>query len=72
LPDWLRKDSRNANKTTHNKFVLPDEGITFDEVKKDLFIQALEKAGNNKVVASKLLHISYDSFRYGLKKFGLL
>ena len=72
LPDWLRMDSSNANKTTHKKFVLPDEGIRFDEVKKDLFMQALEKADNNKVIAAKLLNISYDSFRYGLKKFSLI
>jgi DNA-binding NtrC family response regulator len=72
LPDWLRRDSRNADKTTHKKFVLPNEGITLDEVKKDLFMQALEKAGNNKVAAAKLLNMSYDSYRYGLKKFGLI
>jgi DNA-binding NtrC family response regulator len=71
LPDWLRMDS-STSKTTHHKFVLPDEGIKLEEVKKDLFIQALEKADNNKVEAAKLLDISYDSFRYGLKKFSLL
>jgi transcriptional regulator with PAS, ATPase and Fis domain len=40
-------------------------------MEKDLFMQALKKADYNKVVAAKLLNISYDSFRYGIKKYGL-
>jgi transcriptional regulator with PAS, ATPase and Fis domain len=33
--------------------------------------QALERADNNRSNAAKLLNISYDSFRYQIKKFGL-
>jgi two-component system response regulator PilR (NtrC family) len=40
-------------------------------LEKDLFLQALEKAGNNKTLAAKLLDISYDTLRYQLKKFGI-
>ena len=54
-----------------DKFVLPEAGISLDEFEKDLILQALERAEHNKTKAAKLLKISYDSFRYQLKKFGL-
>ncbi|MBI4633115.1 MAG: sigma-54-dependent Fis family transcriptional regulator [Deltaproteobacteria bacterium] len=53
------------------RFVLPEAGISLDELEKDLIIQALEKSAHNKTKAAKLLNVSYDSFRYQLKKFGL-
>jgi transcriptional regulator with PAS, ATPase and Fis domain len=50
---------------------IPDTGLSLEEVEKNLIIQALEKAGNNKTLAAKLLGITYDSLRYQVKKFGL-
>ncbi|MBI4653499.1 MAG: helix-turn-helix domain-containing protein, partial [Nitrospirae bacterium] len=50
---------------------LPDDGISLEEVEKDLLIQALQKSGNNKTLAAKLLNISYDSLRYQIKKLGI-
>jgi two-component system response regulator AtoC len=50
-------------------FLLPEEGISIDALEKDLILQALERTKNNKVLASKLLNMSYDSFRYQIKKF---
>ena len=52
-------------------FVLPEGGLSLDEFEKDLIVQALERADHNKTKAAKLLQVSYDSFRYQLKKFGL-
>jgi DNA-binding NtrC family response regulator len=54
-----------------DKFVLPEAGISLDEFEQDLILQALERTEHNKTKAAKLLNISYDSFRYQLKKFGL-
>lgn len=54
------------------RLVLPEEGISLDEVEKDLIKQALERAGNNQTKAAKLLNITYDSLRYQVKKFGLM
>ena len=51
--------------------VLPDGGISLDEVERDLLVQAIARAGGNKTVAAKLLGITYDSLRYQVKKFGL-
>jgi DNA-binding NtrC family response regulator len=71
LPNWLTNVSAAGTRPHDTRFTLPDEGASLDDLEKDLFIQALQKAGNNKVAAAKLLNISYDSFRYGIKKFGL-
>ena len=53
------------------RYILPENGISLDDLEKDLILQALERAKNNKTLAAKLLNISYDSFRYQIKKFGL-
>src|SRR3989304_5951524 len=50
---------------------IPDTGLSLEEVEKNLIVQALEKAGQNKTQAAKLLGITYDSLRYQAKKFGL-
>ena len=49
-------------------FVLPDEGLSLKNLKRDLIIQALEKTRHNKVAAAALLDVSYDSFRYQMKR----
>jgi len=53
------------------RIILPEKGISLDEVEKDLIKQALERAGTNQTKAAKLLNISYDSLRYQVKKFDL-
>ena len=52
------------------QFILPKEGICLEALEKSLISQALERAENNRTNAAKLLNISYDSFRYQIKKFG--
>ena len=54
-----------------DKFVLPENGISLDDIERDLILQALDRANNNKTLAAKLLNISYDSLRYQIKKFKL-
>jgi len=54
------------------RFVLPESGISLEDLEKDLIQQALKLADNNQTSAAKLLHISYDSLRYQIKKFGLV
>jgi transcriptional regulator with PAS, ATPase and Fis domain len=50
--------------------MLPDAGLSLEEVERDLIMQALDKAGGKKGLAAKLLNITYDSLRYHVKKFG--
>lgn len=52
-------------------FILPAEGIAFEDFKKDLIVQALARTGHNKTQAAKLLQMSFDAFRYQLKKYNL-
>ncbi len=55
IPDHIK--NKEPLKTP-KYFELPDEGISLDEVEKNLLIQALEKAKGNKSQAAKLLGIS--------------
>jgi DNA-binding NtrC family response regulator len=71
LPDWLVGKTSAQKAVSGNGFVLPEEGISLDDFEKGLLIQALDKTGHNKTLAAKLLRMSYDSFRYQIKKFGL-
>jgi DNA-binding NtrC family response regulator len=71
LPLEVAGSVRRDEPVRQDRFVLPDAGFSLDEFEKDLILQALERAEHNKTKAAKLLKISYDSFRYQLKKFGL-
>ena len=53
------------------RYILAENGISLDELEKDLIMQALERTNNNKTLAAKLLNISYNSIRWQVKKFGL-
>ena len=69
IPSWISRSPMSPEQSSNGRFVLPESGISLDELEKDLILQALEKADNNKTQAAKLLNISYDSLRYQLKKF---
>jgi DNA-binding NtrC family response regulator len=71
VPKWISSGSFGTRPSSGDRFVLPEKGISLDELEKDLFLQALERAGNNKTQAAKLLDISYDTLRYQLKKFNI-
>jgi transcriptional regulator with PAS, ATPase and Fis domain len=53
------------------QFILPESGISLDEVEKNLVKQALERTNYNKTKAAKLLNITYDTLRYQVKKYEL-
>jgi len=53
------------------EFSLPEGGISLEDLESTLILQALAKTGRNKVQAAKLLGMTYDSFRYQVKKLGL-
>jgi DNA-binding NtrC family response regulator len=66
-----RQPAAEASPAPNEKFMLPEDGISLDDVEKDLIRQALERSNYNKTQAAKLLKISYDTLRYQVKKFGL-
>ncbi|MDH3331233.1 MAG: sigma-54 dependent transcriptional regulator [Desulfobulbaceae bacterium] len=53
------------------RLILPEEGISLDDVEKDLIRQAMDRADNNQTKAAKLLNMSYDTLRYQIKKYNL-
>lgn len=53
------------------RYLLPEKGLSLDELEKDLILQALERTNHNKAKAARLLDMSYDAFRYQTKKYGL-
>ena len=70
LPHWIY-EKPGAALTTAGSFILPDSGISMEEVEKSLILQALDKTSNNKTKAATLLHMSYDAFRSHLRKYNL-
>lgn len=71
LSKWILGGSITTEQPVSDKIKLPDAGISLEDVEKDLILQALEKAKQNKTRAAKLLNISYDTLRYQVKKYGI-
>jgi transcriptional regulator with PAS, ATPase and Fis domain len=57
--------------STPAEFRLPAEGVSLEEVERQLLVQALERAGGNQTQAAHLLGINRDQVRYRIEKFGL-
>ncbi len=71
LPSWLTTAAAARKITPAQKFPLPEKGLCLEDVEKDFILQALDRTRYNKAQAAKLLHISYDTLRYQVKKLGL-
>lgn len=50
---------------------IPDEGINFEELEKELIKKAMTKANNVAAKAARLLGMSYKTFWYRLEKFNI-
>jgi two-component system NtrC family response regulator len=51
--------------------VIPEEGLSLEEVEKELILKALEKAGGNKTRAAKLLGLTRRTLYSRLERYGL-
>ena len=51
---------------------LPHKGIKFEDLERDLVIQALERTGGNQTKAGELLGMTRDQIHYRMEKFGLV
>ncbi len=51
---------------------LPNEGLSFEKLEKQLLKQAMEHARGNQSQAARLLHMSRDTFCYRLEKHGII
>ena len=50
---------------------LPAEGINFEEVEKNLILQAMDQTDYNITKAAKLLGLTFRTLQYRLEKFGI-
>ena len=52
-------------------FSIPEGGVSLEEIEKNLLQTALSMASGNQTRAARLLHLTRDTLRYRMKKFGL-
>ncbi len=72
-PEHLPEEIQNTDASfTNSMFSLPVQGISLNEVERQLITQALDATGGNQLQAAKLLHITRDAFRRKMQKYGLL
>lgn len=53
------------------KMLIPPSGISLEDIEKNLIIAALDMTNNNQVKAATLLHITRNTLRYRMEKFGI-
>ncbi|HEX8144485.1 MAG TPA: sigma-54 dependent transcriptional regulator [Pyrinomonadaceae bacterium] len=68
LPLEVRQESRPASE---GAFKLPPEGIAFEDVERDLILQAMDQTDYNITKAAKLLGLTFRTLQYRLEKFGI-
>jgi DNA-binding NtrC family response regulator len=74
----LSREIRGALPTDHvaegtraAAFALPEAGLVFEDLERDLVLQSLQRTGNNQSAAARLLGMTRDQIRYRIEKFGL-
>lgn len=68
LPDKLKKEKMSVENIILN---LPDEGISLEDLEKNLIIKALEKHKGNQTRAAEYLGITRPTLIYRLEKYGI-
>ncbi|MBU1232340.1 MAG: sigma-54 dependent transcriptional regulator [Proteobacteria bacterium] len=71
-PEIVGNDTPCSDSMSYGSFILPPEGVDIEELEKNLIHQAMEQTNNTQKKAASLLRMKYDTFRYKLKKHGLL
>jgi len=69
--DDLPAEVRSAAGGTGCPFLLPAEGLVWDQVEADLLRQALERSQGNRAAAARLLGLGYKALLYRLEKHGM-
>jgi len=68
LPDKLQRNRGSVSEIILN---LPDEGISLEELEKNLISKALEKHKGNQTRAAEYLRITRPTLIYRMEKYGL-
>ena len=71
--EWLEPGDFTTltRSVTATPFRLPPEGLSLEDLERQLLVQALERSGGNQTQAAQLLGINRDQVRYRIEKFGL-
>lgn len=64
-------DLELTKKNNPQNFLLPEQGIEWEEHEKECLLQALSHCNNNRTQAAKLLGLNYKAFLYRLDKYNL-
>jgi two-component system, NtrC family, response regulator AtoC len=60
-----------SRRSAGGAYDLPDEGVSLEQVERELVVQALMRTGWNHTKAAALLGLNRDQIRYRIEKFGL-
>jgi len=60
-----------ARRSSDGRFDLPEDGLSLDQLERELVMQALQRTGWNHTKAAALLGLNRDQIRYRVEKFGL-
>src|ERR1700756_542422 len=63
--------ARGAERPRSERFEMPAEGVNFENLERDLILQAMERAEWVIAKAAKMLGMSYRTLQYRLDKFGI-
>lgn len=70
LPKEIQKEDDSKNSNFPGLILnFPDQGISFEEVERELIIKALEKSSGNQTQAAKLLGITRSALLYRAQKY---
>lgn len=70
LPKEIQKTDTGKSEASQGLIInFPDQGISFDEVEKELILKALEKSGGNQTKAAQLLGITRSALLYRAQKY---
>lgn len=71
-PEMTAGKGRPASDSNGSEeFVLPAEGVNFEDVERSLIMQAMERTDNNITKSAKLLGLTFRTLQYRLEKFGI-
>jgi len=75
-PNICLRDIKSELRSTHTSDILdldlPEEGISFEELEKELLKKAMQKSNGVATKAARLLGMSYKTFCYRWEKFNLI
>jgi len=71
LPKEIAQQVFQEGEDSTARFILPEEGLSIDELEKDLIMQALQRSDYNQTKAAKLLGVSRHTLIYRMEKYNI-